>query len=360
MDIDKELNNEAIPSSHNNLKRVGIEFSGKSSEFFPIWIVNVLLSIITLGIYSAWATVRTKSYFYGNTKIDGHVFSYLAKPLQILRGRILAIILVVVYSLLTQYYPVLGLILAILLFILTPWIIVQSLRFNNRMISYRNVRFDFRGSYGDAFIHFLLLPIVAVLTAYLAMPWVMKKINQYVLSNTTYGETALVTKIKTGQFYKTYLLILLVIIGFIGATFGIIALLGSSVNPQFLASLPSSTMLLIGVFYMSFFALIRAIALVQIRNHIFNNSEFDRLARFNSTLEIKGYTILEITNLLALVCTLGFAFPWVAIRSTRYLAKHVQVEINLAAAHAIDTKSAQDSAFGTEAAEAFDMGVSVI
>ncbi|MEH6445693.1 MAG: YjgN family protein [Oceanospirillaceae bacterium] len=360
MDIDKKLTNDAIPSTTDNFKTVGVEFSGKFSEFFPIWIVNVLLSIITLGIYSAWATVRTKSYFYGNTKIDGHVFSYLAKPMQILRGRILAIILVVVYSILTQYFPILGMILAILLFILTPWIIVQSLRFNNRMISYRNVRFDFRGSYGDAFIHFLLLPIVALLTVYLAMPWVMKKINQYVLSNTTYGETTLVTNIKTAQFYKTYLLILLAIIGFIGATFAIIAVLGSNVSPQFLASLPASTMLLVGVFYMSFFALIRSIALVQIRNHIFNNSEFIGLASFKSTLEIKGYAILEITNLLALICSLGIAYPWVAIRSNRYLAKHVQVEINLTAAHAIDTKSEQNSAFGVEAAEAFDMGVSVI
>ncbi len=32
-----------------------INFSGRGSEFFGIWIVNVLLSILTLGIYSAWA-----------------------------------------------------------------------------------------------------------------------------------------------------------------------------------------------------------------------------------------------------------------------------------------------------------------
>ena len=32
-----------------------VEFKGNAKEYFGIWIVNVLLSIITLGIYGAWA-----------------------------------------------------------------------------------------------------------------------------------------------------------------------------------------------------------------------------------------------------------------------------------------------------------------
>jgi len=30
------------------------QFHGKTGEHFRIWIVNVLLSILTLGIYSTW------------------------------------------------------------------------------------------------------------------------------------------------------------------------------------------------------------------------------------------------------------------------------------------------------------------
>ncbi len=29
-------------------------FRGSASEYFGIWIVNVLLTIVTIGIYSAW------------------------------------------------------------------------------------------------------------------------------------------------------------------------------------------------------------------------------------------------------------------------------------------------------------------
>jgi uncharacterized membrane protein YjgN (DUF898 family) len=66
-----------------------VEFNGNGFEYFKIWIVNLCLSVITLGIYSAWAKVRRISYFYGNTRIDGHSFSYLADPVKILIGRII-------------------------------------------------------------------------------------------------------------------------------------------------------------------------------------------------------------------------------------------------------------------------------
>ena len=37
-----------------------IEFTGAAREYFGIWIVNIILSVCTLGIYSAWAKVEEK------------------------------------------------------------------------------------------------------------------------------------------------------------------------------------------------------------------------------------------------------------------------------------------------------------
>ena len=64
-----------------------VHFTGNGREYFGIWIVNLLLSVLTLGIYSAWAKVRTLQYFYGHSRVDGQGFRYLATPLQILKGR---------------------------------------------------------------------------------------------------------------------------------------------------------------------------------------------------------------------------------------------------------------------------------
>ena len=53
-------------------------FEGSAREWFGIWIINPLLSIFTIGIYSAWAKVRTQKYFYGNTFVAGRSFDYHA------------------------------------------------------------------------------------------------------------------------------------------------------------------------------------------------------------------------------------------------------------------------------------------
>jgi len=76
-----------------------VEFSGRGSEYFRIWIVNILLTICTLYIYSAWAKVRSKRYFYGNTFLDGSSFEYHAQGKQLLPGRLIGLVLIAVIAL---------------------------------------------------------------------------------------------------------------------------------------------------------------------------------------------------------------------------------------------------------------------
>ena len=44
-------------------------FGGNGAEYFRIWIVNVALTLATLGIYSAWAKVRREQYFHRHTSL---------------------------------------------------------------------------------------------------------------------------------------------------------------------------------------------------------------------------------------------------------------------------------------------------
>ena len=67
------------------------EFTGTAAEYFRIWIVNLFFTLATLGIYSAWAKVRKRRYFYGSTRLDGDSFDYFASPKAILNGRIIAV-----------------------------------------------------------------------------------------------------------------------------------------------------------------------------------------------------------------------------------------------------------------------------
>jgi len=138
-------------------------FTGSGGEYFKIWIVNILLTIVTLGVYSAWAKVRNKQYFYGNTYLSGSSFEYTALPMQILKGRIIAFIVYFIYSIGAYFIPTLNFIFPIILLVATPWIIMKSIAFNAYHSEYRSIQFGFKQSLKEAFIVFVLIPSVLVI-----------------------------------------------------------------------------------------------------------------------------------------------------------------------------------------------------
>ncbi len=339
-----------------------VQFSGKAGEFFGIWIVNILLSIITLGIYSAWAKVRTYRYFYGHTRIDGHSFDYLATPIQILKGRILAVIVFLIYTLLSSLAPTIGLLFAIGFLFLLPWIINQGMRFNMRMTRHRNVRFAFSGNYGDAFINFVLLPIASVFTLYLLLPYALKRIDQYMHENISYGNKPLTVNLQGERYYIAALITLGVAIGglvIFGIFAGASALTIDNLNTQNVSLSTIVVPLLIAALYIAFLTLVGAVYHSIIRNHIFNNSEFTEVATFESNLKAIDYAILLFTNVLAIMFTLGLAYPWAKVRRAKLLASVTEVSIYRGALSLIDVAQNEQSSFAEEAANVFDIDISL-
>jgi len=185
-----------------------VVFTGKAGEYFGIWIVNLLLSIVTLGIYSAWAKVRRKKYFYNNTLIDGVGFDYHASPIAILKGRIIAVVLFVLYQVLAQFSPIAGAILLILFLAALPWIVVRGMTFNARNSSHRGLRFDFDGTYGQAALTFVVYPISIFLTLGLALPFVMQRLNKFAFDHHKFGLSRFQMNALVKDFYMVYLKLL--------------------------------------------------------------------------------------------------------------------------------------------------------
>ncbi len=111
---------------------VPFEFTGRAGEYFKIWIVNILLTFLTLGIYSAWAKVRTRRYFYGNTFLQDSSFEYLADPLKILKGRLIVFGFFVLYAIATRITVAAGVLCALFFVLIFPGVVVQALAFNAR------------------------------------------------------------------------------------------------------------------------------------------------------------------------------------------------------------------------------------
>src|ERR1700761_2616002 len=138
---------DMLAQPHGAPTILAVEFRGRGAEYFRIWIVNVALSVLTLGLYSAWAKVRTQRYFYGNTYLAGQSFEYHASAWRILLGRIIALTLLLCYSVSVVLVPVSFGLWLLILGAALPWLANSSLRFNARNSSWRNVRFNFTATY---------------------------------------------------------------------------------------------------------------------------------------------------------------------------------------------------------------------
>ena len=356
----KKVQQVAARSDSQQIVRQGpVTFHGNGKEYFSIWIVNLLLTIVTLGIYSAWAKVRTNRYFYSNTEIDGHRFSYLAEPLQILKGRIIGVVLFGGYFLASSISPIIGLVALLLLFAATPFLICQSLKFRMKMTGYRNIRFGFTGQYGKALLAFIVYPFLTLFTLYLAMPWALKKMDEFIVNNTTFGNKEFKSHLSTGQYFKAGLGA-----GFIGIAIFILGFLGLGLDMGTLAQQDEQapfnwSMLGFFAIYLAVFVVSSSFYTAIIRNHIFANSQIEDVAQFNSNATFTSLLALKTTNFLALICTLGFAMPWVKVRTAKYYADATRVDVLAGADEVIVDPEQSASAVGEEVADVFDVDVAL-
>ncbi len=349
-----------LDSSSKTIETKAMVFHGNGSDYFSIWIVNLLLTIVTLGIYSAWAKVRTMRYFYSNTEIDGHRFTYLAQPLQILKGRIIAVVIFIAFYAASTVTPIAGGIGLLLWIALAPWLICKSLQFNMRMTAYRNVRFNFHGEYGRAFLVFFLYPVLSVFTLYLATPLVAKKVDEFICDNISFGDKRIVTRLSTGTYYKAAFA---VVLSSIGIMLIVVFLVGFSLAggnlEEGLAGAGFKMQAIITLAYLAIFVVVGSLYTAILRNHLFNNSELEEVAKFKSTVTFSSLVWLRSSNLALLIFTLGLAIPWVKVRRSQYFCEKTEVAVLPGANQVIADESQGPNAIGDEVAEIFDFDVAV-
>mgnify|MGYP001610210697 CR=1 FL=1 len=296
-------------------------FSGRGGEYFRIWIVNLLLSIVTLGIYSAWAKVRRMKYFYGNTQVAGSSFEYHGNPIAILKGRLIAAALFISYNFTISFAPMLGVAIFVLLILAMPWFVWKSQQFKLYNSSYRGIRFGFAGSAGKAYFVYLLLPILTALSVYLLAPLMHQKMKKFQHEESRFGQTHFSFDAKVGSFYKTYLLGLVIAIAGIalitmlfGASAGLLTALTApqTASPELMTSL-FGYLISLYVFLFLMFPLL----FTMIQNLIWNHT---KLGEHRFSLDLKWLKVagIMITNLLAIACTLGLFTPFAQIRMMKY------------------------------------------
>jgi uncharacterized membrane protein YjgN (DUF898 family) len=321
-------------------QKLGFEFRGNGTEYFKIWIVNILLTIVTLGIYSAWATVRNNRYFYSNLYLDNDNFRYLANPITILKGRLIAVASFIAYYVALIFYPTVAAILAIALLFLIPHFINQSIAFTNRMSSYKNIQFRFKGSYKKAFMVVYVWPILGMLTLGILYPLALLKANEYVVRNSAYGTS----NFDFNATYKDYGMIFLTALGVVlvvGAPLALITYF-----------LPAFSMVSTILFFVMYFALI-VYAIVSFTNLFYASLSLVE-HKFEANLTIMTQAKVILINLLLTIVTLGLYLPAAKVRMTKYICSCLTMHANGSLENFSAAEKESISALGEEFGQVFD------
>ena len=365
-------------------------FTGTTGGFFPIWIVNLFLTIITLGLYSPWATVRKRRYFYGHTWVADANFEYHGNPIAILKGRLIAVAAFAVYSGVGHFMPKVAAVLALVLFAAAPWFIARSLAFNAFNSSYRNIRFRFHATYMDVLR--AIWPVAVVLVFPLFMPeidqtgkvlppvtfWVVLGLQMLAIiavypyaigslkklhvNHSQFGTAQFATGVGVGAFYKIYFVMMLVAIGAFFVAAILAGIVGGVVEVTGASPAKSSAILIpvaMVIFYFSVGSLLLAYTKSRVGNLVYNNTQLESHVSFVSHLKLRKLAWLYLVNMFAILFSLGLAVPWAVIRVVRYRAECLQLRAGSSLDSFISGVAAQVSATGEELGEFFSVDLSL-
>lgn len=320
-------------------------FHGNGSEYFRIWIVNLLLSILTLGIYSAWAKVRREQYFHRNLLLDGSGFDYHGNPVAILKGRIIAALFFVAISA-SQHISIALYFLALFVgAIIFPWLIMRSMRFRAANSSYRGLRFSFSGTYGGAFKAYVGYGLLAIFTAGICIPLWVRETRKYALDNLHYGHGNFSCDVRASSIF---ILMLKAWLTFMAA-FLVAALL--------FALSKWLTPLGVIVAVLAYLAIIPYVRM-GLENHVWNRTAIDDSAFF-SAMQFRPYFGIVLLNWLLTLLTLGLYWPWAKVRLVTYRAACTGLALAGSLDHFMASAAQHSSALGDEAVEMFDFDIAL-
>ena len=358
--------------SQNALPELELAFNGSARDYFRVWIVNLCLTLLTFGIFSAWAKVRKRRFSYSNTTLDGTPFQYLGQPIPILKGRIIAAAGLVVYFISTRFAISLLPYVLIIGLIAAPWVLARSAAFNARYSAFRNMTFHFDAGYFDAMKTLyawgiaplfvlgiilgmkgqpILMAVVSVIAVF-AFPFWIKRLKKFIVNHTIFGGKRGEFFATGGQYFKIYFISgLIMMIVTMPIMIFVTTLAGAANNIRIMTYLAPAVSY---TGYIVSFAYIRA----RSYNLAWNNTCLGPI-RFQASMSWRGLLGLYMTNAIGIIFSLGLLIPWAVVRTWKYKADKTKVLREGALGQFQGSDTTAVPAFGAETLEFFDMDLSL-
>jgi uncharacterized membrane protein YjgN (DUF898 family) len=272
-----------------------VSFHGSAGGLFGIQAVNVLFTLLTLGIYYFWGKTRVRAYLLGGAELDGDRFAYHGTGRELLIGFVKGVAVffvpVALLSILPQVYGApemvvnaLSAMLYLAGLLLVPLAMVGARRYRLSRTSWRGVRFSFRGAAREFVGIFVVGTILTSLTLGVYYPIFATRRQAFMISNSHFGSGKFDFDGRGRALIGPFLVMLLLFIPTLGLAW----------------------------FWFS-----------ARRHRFFTEHTRFGTTRFRSTVTGARLAWLQISNVVAIVLTLGLAWPWTVVRSLRFTFRYL-------------------------------------
>jgi uncharacterized membrane protein YjgN (DUF898 family) len=306
-------------------------FHGRGGTLLGITIVNVCLTLLTLGIYSFWAKVRVRKYLLSQSEVEHDRFAYHGTGQELFVGALKAGLvfglpmgLLQAAARLTRD-PVVAAVAAIaapvIVLIFLPVAVVGARRYRLSRTSWRAIRFSFDGTVKDAIKIFVTGTLLTPLTLGLYYPIFHARAHGFMVAHSRFGQRAFGFDGTPRETFRPFLIAALLFLPTLGLSW---------------------------IWHLAWR-----------RRYYWSHTTFDG-ARFRSTVAGGQLFALYLVNVLLMLFTLGLAWSWVQVRNARLALSTLTLEgvVDLSAIlQAAPAASATGDALSGFLGAGFDSGV---
>ena len=318
------------------------EFTGDWREFAPIAFTNLLLSIVTLGIYIFWARTRERKYLWSRTRFIDDRLEWMGTGLELFIGYVLAIVLffipfavlnLVLQGVLLRGHPgaaaLIGLCLYLFLLYLAGVAIFRALRYRLSRTYWHGIR---GGSNSQGFAFgwaYLWRTLAGSLALGLLIPWSMTSLWNERWNEMSFGPHEFDSNAHPDSIFVKFLLfylapVILVVAGIVGFIFAD----AFGIRPGGEGPSQSATVMVVvtlAVSYILFFVVLGVIAMIYYAAYFrevvsklsLGGLEFDFNARTWDWIK------LFLGTFALVVLTLGIGQIFVGYRNWTFFIRHV-------------------------------------
>ena len=334
-----------------------IGFHGTGGGLFKIMLVNWILTILTIGIYSFWGKTKVRRYLCEQSSFAGDRFHYHGTGGELLKGALIFGGMFGLFNLglytIEQTWGLqaraIGEITgALLIVLLLPMIMVGAFRYRLSRTAWRGIRFSFRGTRKGALWLYIKGIVLMIFTLYLYWPYFIVNIQKFWRNGAYFGSQPFKYDGKGGDLFKAFLLLILLYVVCVAVPMSLPALIpGIEQNTVFAVYMVMMIPLMVAGLYFTVF----------LERYHWSKTQFAD-GRFHYDATTWQWFLLNFTNFLIIVVTLGFGIPFATVRSRRFLADHLSVVGNMQLSKVVQ-EAQRSSALGEGAADGFDMDIDI-